>query len=122
VKIPSNEAGSGKAEVECKVASFSDAASIVDLILSRSSSIDVAETASLRCRADRLVLKLYASPLMLTSVFSSMNFSVDCKSVANDLSDAAENTDGIQHVPDAAMSISMTGSLAVGGLYVSRMQ
>jgi hypothetical protein len=115
VKTPSNEAVPGKAVVESKVASFSEAASIVESIFSRRSSIDAADIASLRCRADRLVLKWYASPLILTSVSLSMNFSTGCRSVTNELSDAAENTAGIQHVPDVAVSISGTGSLGVGG-------
>ena len=106
VKTPSSEADPGKAEVNGGVDSFSDAASIVDLILSRSSSVDAADSASLRSRADRLVLKLYASAPIPISVFLSMNSSVDCRSATSELSEAAENTVGIQHVFDMAVPVS----------------
>jgi hypothetical protein len=50
-----------------------------------------------------------------------MNSRVDCKSATSELSDAAENTAGIQHVLDVAASISRAGPLGVDA-YVSRIQ
>lgn len=46
---------------------------------------------------------------------------MDCKSAISEVSDAAENTAGTQHVLDVAASISRAGPLGVGE-YVSRIQ
>ena len=46
---------------------------------------------------------------------------MDCKSAISEVSDAAENTAGMQHFLDAAAFISRAGPLVVGA-YVSRIQ
>lgn len=67
------------------------------------------------------MLKLYASSDRSIVAFLSKNSKVDFKSAISEVSDAAENTAGIQHGLDLAAFISRVGPLAVGK-YVSRIQ